>query len=274
MNHVQLKNPGAVITYPANVPLSDVTHLAIGAHSDDLEIMAFHGISECYQSDHLWFGGVTVTNGVGSPQNEDVVLEREELRLTRQKEQNAAADLGNYAFMAQLDYESSEAKNVNEQLVQELLDLLLLTKPRVVYLHQPADKHPTHIGVLKASMAALRLLPEEDRPEAIYGCEVWRDLDWLPDEKKVYLETGKNVQLARHLLAVFESQISSGTDYVNGTLGRRVSNGTFANPHVVRRGDSFSLAIDLMPCVQRNISLADLILPEIEAFRTSVERGL
>ena len=46
--------------------LARVTHLGIGAHQDDLEFMAFHGIKTCYHSDAEWFGGVTCTNGSGS----------------------------------------------------------------------------------------------------------------------------------------------------------------------------------------------------------------
>ena len=45
--------------------LSRVTHLGVGAHQDDLEFMAFHGIVECHDSDSQWFAGVTCTNGAG-----------------------------------------------------------------------------------------------------------------------------------------------------------------------------------------------------------------
>ena len=38
--------------------LERTTHLAIGAHADDLEIFAFHGILECYASSAKWFSGV------------------------------------------------------------------------------------------------------------------------------------------------------------------------------------------------------------------------
>ena len=33
----------------ADEALSRTTHLAVGAHQDDLEIFAYHGIAECYQ---------------------------------------------------------------------------------------------------------------------------------------------------------------------------------------------------------------------------------
>jgi len=51
---------------PVPAALKRVTHLGIGAHQDDLEFMAFHGILACHSSPSRWFGGVTCTNGAGS----------------------------------------------------------------------------------------------------------------------------------------------------------------------------------------------------------------
>ena len=51
---------------PEGEALSRITHLGIGAHQDDLEFMAFHGILACFARDDQWFGGVTCTNGAGS----------------------------------------------------------------------------------------------------------------------------------------------------------------------------------------------------------------
>ena len=50
--------------------LARTTHMGIGAHQDDLEIMALSGILECFQRDDQWFCGVVVTNGSGSPREE------------------------------------------------------------------------------------------------------------------------------------------------------------------------------------------------------------
>ena len=36
---------------PAEEALARITHLGIGAHQDDLEFMAFHGILQCHQDD-------------------------------------------------------------------------------------------------------------------------------------------------------------------------------------------------------------------------------
>ncbi len=49
--------------------LARTTHLSIAAHQDDIEIMAYHGIAECFAQRDRWFTGVVVTHGAGSPRN-------------------------------------------------------------------------------------------------------------------------------------------------------------------------------------------------------------
>src|SRR3954470_19652229 len=67
---MNLHHPTADVFIPdgtaLDTALARITHLGIGAHQDDLEFMAFHGIEACYHSDTDWFGGVTCTNGSGS----------------------------------------------------------------------------------------------------------------------------------------------------------------------------------------------------------------
>jgi len=51
---LKLSRPGHDVFVPdaadAAAALSRTTHLAIGAHQDDLEFMAAHGIVECFQN--------------------------------------------------------------------------------------------------------------------------------------------------------------------------------------------------------------------------------
>ena len=266
-----LLKAGASLVFPTGGNYQS-THLGIGAHADDLEIMAYHGIAECYESDVCVFSGITVTDGVGSPQSESEKLDREQLRVVRQSEQIAAAELGRYGFIAQLNYTSSEVKSAEyAEIVQDIFNLLQRSKPRVVYLHQPGDKHPTHLAVLRASVEALQRMRVEDRPKQVYGCEVWRDLDWLSDEKKIYLPTDAYPELAEEIISVFQSQIRAGVAYDKGAIGRRIANGTFADPHIVREGDSFTLAMDLMPVVKGEVTLCEMVLQEIEVFKESVK---
>ncbi len=69
---MKFSHPQADVYVPAGdlapaQALARVTHLAIGAHQDDLEIMAHAGISDCLENPGKAFGGVVVTNGAGSP---------------------------------------------------------------------------------------------------------------------------------------------------------------------------------------------------------------
>src|SRR5882724_1947599 len=77
--------------------LKRITHLGIGAHQDDLEFMAFHGIEACFHSDTDWFGGVTCTNGSGSARAGAYAKFTDgEMMAVRREEQRHAAILGRY----------------------------------------------------------------------------------------------------------------------------------------------------------------------------------
>lgn len=87
------------------------SHLGIGAHQDDLEFMAFHGISTCYQDDGLWFGGITCTNGAGSARSGQYAdYSDEQMQAVRADEQRQAATIGEYSFVNQLALKSEQVK--------------------------------------------------------------------------------------------------------------------------------------------------------------------
>ena len=140
--------------------LARTTHMGIGAHQDDLEIMALSGILECFQRDDKWFCGVVVTNGSGSPR-EDLYKNYtdDEMRVVRRKEQKKAAIVGEYSAQVQLDYPSSAVKGGDKATVTEdLINLFEATQPEVVYTHNLADKHDTHVGVALRVIEAVRRL--------------------------------------------------------------------------------------------------------------------
>lgn len=236
---------------PEAEALDRVTHLGIGAHQDDLEFMAFHGILACYRNEDQWFGGVTCTNGAGSARTgEFASYTDEEMQGVRKQEQNTAAELGEYAAMLQLDFPSSVVKDPEAtSLVSDLVEILKATRPSVVYTHNPADKHDTHIGVLAATLRALRALPPADRPGQVVGCEVWRGLDWMMDSDKTALDVGGNDKLAEALNGVFASQIAGGKRYDLATMGRRRANATFFESHSVDELEQCWFAMDLTPLV-------------------------
>lgn len=258
--------------------LARTTHLAIGAHQDDLEIFAYHGIEACHDRDDAWFGGITVTNGAGSARTgayQD--FSDEQMQEVRHEEQNEAARLGRYSFQAQLRAPSAVVKDAAKasSLVDQLANLLDHARPTTLYLHNPADKHDTHIAVLRRSLEALRKLAPRWKPEKVYGCEVWRDLDWLADEAKVALPVGRLPELERNLLAVFRSQVEGGKDYVAATLGRRRANATFLQSHSVDAAPAYTFAMDLSPLLAHDApDLLDFVESHLQNFRQDVHDRL
>ena len=102
---MKLNNAAATVFVPDGTPadraLGRITHLAIGAHQDDCEIMAFHGVLTCFHRSDLWFGAVTCTNGSGSPRcGEYASYADGEMALLRRREQDKAAVGGKHAFAA------------------------------------------------------------------------------------------------------------------------------------------------------------------------------
>jgi LmbE family N-acetylglucosaminyl deacetylase len=95
--------------------LRRTTHLGIGAHQDDLEFMAFHGILACYERSDHWFGGVTITDGRGSSRaGKFKDWTDDQIAAERIREQEAAAVIGQYAFMAQLGFASASVRDARE----------------------------------------------------------------------------------------------------------------------------------------------------------------
>lgn len=258
---------------PDDVALARTTHLAIGAHPDDLEFMAFHGICTCYQQPNQWFGGITCTDGAGGPRSGPYAeLTQDQYIALRQQEQEAAARIGDYSFVLQCGYASSAVRSDSASLAATLHALLNAVQPEVVYVHNPADKHPTHIAVLRATIDALRALPRDRRPQKMLGCEVWRDLDWMTDNDKVLLDVSRHEELAQQLNAAFVSQIDGGKQYDQAIAGRRRAHATFHNAHAVDQASSMILAMDLTPLLQDDqLDVADFTLAHIDRFRASVQ---
>ena len=262
---------------PLTTALARVTHLGIGAHQDDLEFMAFHGILNCFAREDQWFGGITCTNGAGSSRTGPYAnFSDAEMMAIRRQEQNTAATIGGYAAMIQLDYPSSTLKNPNsDDLKNDLLTLLTATQPEVVYTHNPADKHDTHIAVTVAAISAMRELPHGQRPRQVIGCEVWRNLDWLPDEAKVLMDVSGRDNLAAALNGVFDSQIAGGKRYDLATLGRRAANATFFNSHATDASTQLIFGLDLTPLVaDESRDIVNYIGDLIDRFHTDVRQKL
>jgi len=228
------------------------TSICFSAHQDDIEIMAYKGILDCFGKPDKWFAGVVVTNGAGSPRD-DVYANytNEEMMAVRIVEQKKAAYVGEYSFQGLLEFTSSEVKDgASDLVINDIYALLMEAKPEVVYTHNLADKHDTHVSTALRVIAAIRKMPKEDRPKLVYGCEVWRGLDWMNDNDKVVLDVDSHENLANAVLGVFDSQICGGKRYDLATTGRRRANATYHASHGTDSSGAINFAMDLTPLIQ------------------------
>lgn len=252
---MKLNRDDAEIFVPDGLPvgpaLARTTHMAVAAHQDDIEIMACDGVLQCFQRDDRWFCGVVVTDGAGSPRDDLYADYTDlEMRAVRREEQRKAAIVGEYGAQVLLDYPSGVAKDgAAAAPVDDLARLLEAAQPGVVYTHNPADKHDTHVAVALRTIDAIRRLPAAERPQRVYGCEVWRDLDWLPDADKVAFDLSAHQNLQTALLGVFDSQICGGKRYDLATMGRRRANATYYASHDTDVATGMSFAMDLTPLI-------------------------
>jgi len=255
-----------------NIDFELTTDLCIGAHQDDIEIMAYGPISACYGSKSRHFTGVVVTDGAGSPRSGVyAAYTDEEIKTVRVQEQKNAATIGMYNALFLLGHPSSAVKDpANQNLIKELKEIIRDCAPDTLYTHNLADKHDTHVAVAMHVIRALREIPPERRPKKILGMEVWRGLDWLCDEDKVLHDTAKFPNIASSLLGVYDSQVSGGKRYDLAALGRRLANATFFASHAVDNYESASYAIDLTPLVNGNLDPVYYINTYINKFANEV----
>jgi LmbE family N-acetylglucosaminyl deacetylase len=194
----------------------------------------------------------------------------------RRQEQNAAAVIGQYGVMLQLDFPSSAVKSPTDSaLKSDLKQILAATRPQIVYTHNPADKHDTHIGVVAATIQAIRELPKDQRPAKVWGCEIWRNLDWMADSEKVLMDVSGRDNLAAAISGIFDSQIAGGKRYDLATQGRRSANATFFESHATDKATQVIYGIDLTPVVLNDdVDLLEYTCGFIQRFEQDVRQRL
>jgi len=253
--------------------LGRTTHLCIAAHQDDIEIMAIDGILRAYEQENIHFTGCVVTDGHGSPRaGKFADMSDDEMAKIRVEEQKEAARIGKYSAQVFLGYPSAEVKKTgNQALKDDLKNLIRQTHPEVLYSHNLADKHNTHVGVLLRVLEALRELEPEEMPKKLIGCEVWRNLDWLPDDKKVVMDVSAHRELQSKLVDVFVSQVQGGKNYTDAVLGRRAANATFFASHATDQATALTFGIDMIPLLlDKNLDPVDFLRTFLAEFQHDV----
>ncbi|HEY8419478.1 MAG TPA: PIG-L family deacetylase [Clostridia bacterium] len=250
-----------------------ITQLAIAAHQDDVELVGYSGILECYNNPREAFAAVVTADGAGSARSgiyKD--FSDEQMKKIRANEQKQAAEVGQYQELYLLNYPSAQIKDpLDTEIIDDYIEILTRLKPRVVYTHNLADKHATHLGVAVKVIKAIRSINKSDRPRKLYGVEVWRSLDWMLDNQKVLLDCSSHPNLERALLGVFDSQIMGGKRYDLAAEGRRLANATFFESHSTDRFEKLNFAMDLTPLIRDDsLDICEYVLKYIDDFKKAV----
>ncbi len=278
---ISLLHRGSEIYFPnghfENKQLSRTTHLGIGAHPDDLEILAIHGILDAFDDPSHFFSGITVSNGKGAPRSGGYAeMSDDKYCKLRYQEQKKAADIGKYNAQVFLNYESREIKStMSFDLIRDLNAVITTTAPSIIYTHNPADRHDTHVAVCLHVIQAIRELESLPEDIKLYGCEVWRGLDWLPEDHKITFDVSDHPDLQRELLSVNKSQMVENKDYARAVEGRRIANATFNDPYSAKHAQRIQFAMDLTPLIYHPEMMIDIFVGNsIKTFEKDVRDRL
>jgi hypothetical protein len=117
------------------------------------------------------------------------------------------------------------------------------------------------------AIAALREMPADQRPKKVYGCEVWRDLDWMIDNDKVVFAVDGHENIQTSLVGVFDSQIAGGKRYDLATQARRRAHATYFQSHSVDAAQLINFGMDLTPLIQNEkLDIAQYVESYIQRF--------
>lgn len=257
--------------------LSRTTHLAMGAHPDDLELIGIHGIAACFDRNDKWFTGVVMTSGAGSARG-GTYSSVSDTRIVeiRKREQIAAAHLGQFSTVIQLGHLSSTLLGgFNETLIRALCDILIKSQPETLYLHNPVDRHATHVAVCLHAIEALRRMDKNRLPREIYGVEVWRSLDWVSSDKRIILDISDVDDLQQRLLGAYKSQIEGGKRYDIAIRARNVANATFDSEREVDSIQRGSYVLDLKPLVcEKELTVTGYVANLLDSMKSEIQSNL
>ena len=131
----------------------------------------------------------------------------------------------------------------------------------------------TRVFLPISAIEAIRRLPKELRPKKLYGCEVWRDLDWVVDEEKTVFDVSAHPNVSAALISVFDSQICGGKRYDLAAQSRRVANATYYASHGVDDSNALNYGVDMTELItdKTDETPFEFIARYIDGFRADVE---
>ena len=221
--------------------LARTTHLAVGAHQDDIEIMAYHGILECFAQRgplvHCGHHDERRGSSAGPASTRDFT--DEEMQKVRREEQRKAAVVGEYAAVALLDYPSAAGEGASRarrrrrpqgRPGRRAADGRLHAQPRRQARHPRRHRAAADPGPPRGRARS----PVRGSCSAARCGATWTG--WSTTDK-VALDVSGHENLAAALVGVFDSQIAGGKRYDLATLGRRRAHATYHESARRRRDD-------------------------------------
>lgn len=255
-----------------------VKNIVIAAHKDDGEMIGIKAIDDSFKKDESMVM-IILTNGSGCPRvGEFKSVSDEDMVEIRTAEQKRAAEIGRYNCLYLLEHSSKEVQDMHTNIKNELVEILK-KYPEIenIYIHNPFDKHNTHVGACELAIAAIKELYADGalkKLSKVLGVEVWRGLDWLPDKYKVTIDTTGAEFISQNIMSVFVSQ-NSAKRYDEAISNRRLANATFDASHESNICTSLMYAIDLMGVVQDvNKNLSDLLTENLDLFEKELRKNL
>lgn len=231
-------------------------------------MFAFDGIVRGYRQGG--FAAAVLTDGGQCPRAGAYAdVSDEDMACLRSAEQKRAAEAGRYEALYLFEQTSAEVKREAKEggpLVDALAEIFR-ENPRLdaLYLHNPFDSHPTHVAAFVTAIRAVNMLKDDEKPRKIYGCEVWRDLDWLADRDKVAFDVSGHEDLSARLMSCFESQ-NAVKRYDIAAAARRKANATFYQSHEGDEATALIYAVDLTPLAHGR-TVSDFAAEKLDNFR-------
>ena len=153
--------------------------------------------------------------------------------------------------MVLLDYSSKAIKDPkDERCIEDLRLMFTEMSPQFVYTHNLTDKHDTHVATALRVIEALRRIPATDRPKKLFGCEVWRSLDWLLDSIRSPSTSARTKIYRRHCWVYMTSQIWWWKRYDLASMGRRKANATYFETHGLDTATGLAFGMDLTHLIE------------------------
>lgn len=262
---------------PKDANTKIVKNIVIAAHKDDGEMIGIKAIDDSFKKDESLVM-IILTNGSGCPRiGEYASISDEDMVEIRTAEQKRAAEIGRYNTLYLLDYSSKLVQEKDKKIKQEIVEILN-RYPNVenIYIHNPFDRHKTHVATCEISVQAIKEVYSHGRLpnlKKVLGVEIWRCLDWLPDNFKVVIDTSGSEFLSQNIMSVFVSQ-NLAKKYDEAIIARRLANATFNSSHESNAYTSLTYAIDLIGVVTNvNKKLLDLLTNVLDLFEKNLRQN-